>query len=190
MYYVYANSAYIIHDRNFLSFCRPSLRNLPIATAFKLAKSKASLRPPDNADNPPYQTIQQPTTVQTQPTFLAPRPSFADILRPALQPRKDWMKAQPPHLSDEQTDRVWHQSNDSLFGRVSPTILEIQQQIDNLQSLLQQRRHSPPNDEQQSHQSPPPNFKSRVSRQVKKTNTSDDNLKMTSNQSKRGNKSF
>jgi hypothetical protein len=37
MYHVYAASPHVIHDRNFLSYCRPSLRNLPVATAFKLA---------------------------------------------------------------------------------------------------------------------------------------------------------
>ncbi len=87
MYHVYAASAYIIHDRNrnFLSYCRPALRHLPITTAYKLATLKARLTDLDTT-KPPYQTIQKPTRVQTQPTFSAPRPSYADVLRPALQP--------------------------------------------------------------------------------------------------------
>ena len=96
MYHVYAASAYIVHDCNFLSYCRPALRNLPIATAYKLAQLKERLVTP-NSGHPPYQTIQEPTRVQTQPTFSAPRPSYADVLRPALHPREEWMKSQPPY---------------------------------------------------------------------------------------------
>jgi hypothetical protein len=46
MYRVYAVSAYIIHDRNFRSYCRPALRHLPEATAFKLAVLKERLQQP------------------------------------------------------------------------------------------------------------------------------------------------
>jgi hypothetical protein len=62
MYHIYAASAYVIHDNNFLSYCRPALRNLPVATAFKLATLKLSLQTPPE-DQPPYQTITRPTTV-------------------------------------------------------------------------------------------------------------------------------
>jgi hypothetical protein len=37
MFQVYAASAYIIHDNNFLSYCKPALRNLPTNTACRLA---------------------------------------------------------------------------------------------------------------------------------------------------------
>jgi hypothetical protein len=86
MYHVYAASAHVIHDNNFLSYCRPSLRNLPVATAYKLTTLKSTLD-----DKPPYQTILRPTTTQTQPIFSTPRPSFADVVRPSLLPRAAWM---------------------------------------------------------------------------------------------------
>jgi hypothetical protein len=86
MYHVYAASAYIVHDRNFLSYCRPSLRNLPESTAYKLETLKAQLRPPQaqlkttkahprplNPAGPPYQTIHNPTPTQTKPIFSGPQ---------------------------------------------------------------------------------------------------------------------
>jgi hypothetical protein len=135
MYHIYAASAHIIHDNNFLSYCRPDLRNLPVATAFKLAALKLSLRHPTE-DKPPYQTITRPTTAQTQPVFSAPRPSFADVVRPVLNPRPQWMKEHPPFHTDADADRVWHQANETRFGLRSPTNLELQQQIDHLQQML------------------------------------------------------
>jgi hypothetical protein len=127
----------------FLSFCRPALRNLPIITAYKLAKLKASLQAPNDA-NPPYQNIQEPTLVQTQPTFFAPRPSYADVLRPQLQPRKDWMKAQPPFLTDDEADRAWHRSNEATFGQQLHED-DIKQQMAILQHILDQRRQTEAN---------------------------------------------
>ncbi len=124
MYHVYAASAHLIHDNNFLSYCRPSLRNLPVATAHKLATLKDSLRPTTD-DTAPYQTIQRPTTANTQPVFSAPRPSFADVVRPPLQLRQTWMKEQPPYMNEEEADRVWHRSNEALFGVRSPTTTEL-----------------------------------------------------------------
>jgi hypothetical protein len=41
MYRVYAASAYIVHDNNFLSYCKPALRNLPVNTAIKLTTLRA-----------------------------------------------------------------------------------------------------------------------------------------------------
>jgi hypothetical protein len=133
MYHVYAASAHVIHDNNFLSYCRPSLRNLPVTTAFKLTTLKGTLD-----DQPPYQTIQRPTTAQTQPIFSASRPSFADVVRPALKPRSAWMSEVPPLMTDTEADKLWHQSNDALFGVHSPTTTELKQKINQLQQLLQQ----------------------------------------------------
>jgi hypothetical protein len=99
------------------------------------------------------------------------------------------MKAQPPYISDEQADRVWHASNDAVFGRVSPTILEIQQQIDNLQSVLKQRQQSASGDKQKPRQTPSSNLTSRVFRQNKRPDVTEDNLELISNQSKLGNTS-
>ena len=200
MYHVYAASAYIIHDRNFLSYCRPTLRNLPITTAYKLAKLKARLIDLDTT-NPPYQTIQKPTRVQTQPIFSAPRPSYADVLRHTLQPRKDWMRDQPPYMSDSEADHTWHRSNAATFGSGNLTDAEIQQQIDILKSIQDQRlqtalplpprhdRNSPSKARDQQHPSTH-NLESRIFRQGKKTNTADDNLEKTFNQSNSGDKSF
>jgi hypothetical protein len=138
MYHVYAASAHLIHDNNFLSYCRLSLRNLPVATAYKLATLKDSLRPTAD-DTAPYQTIQRPTMANTQPVFSAPRPSFADVVRPPLQRRQTWMKEQPPYMNEEEADRVWHQSNEALFGVRSPATTELQQQIQQLQQILDER---------------------------------------------------
>jgi hypothetical protein len=71
MYDVYAASAYLIHDRNFSSYCRPALRHLPKATAFKLATFKEKLQSQEHA-NPPYTTVQNPASTKTQPVFTAP----------------------------------------------------------------------------------------------------------------------
>jgi hypothetical protein len=73
MYHVYAASAHVIHDNNFLSYCRPSLRNLPVATAYKLTTLKSTLD-----DKPPYQAILRPTT--TYSVRPAPRlPMLSDL---------------------------------------------------------------------------------------------------------------
>ena len=142
MYLIYAASAYVVHDRNFLSYCRPALRHLSVATAYKLAKLKTRLSTP-NTTNPPYQTIQEPSRTQTQPTFSAPRPSYADVLRPPLHPREEWMKTQPPYMSDEEADNVWHQSNQATFPRGVLTDEEIQNQIDILKKIQDQRLRQP-----------------------------------------------
>ena len=153
MYHVYAASAYIVHDRNFLSYCRPSLRNLPESTAYKLETLKAQLRPPQaqlkttkahprplDPAGPPYQTIHNPTPTQTKPIFSGPKPAYSDVLRgPALKPRATWMRDEPPFMSEEQADQVWRQSNDAMFGRTSPTTLELEQHIKNLRKMLNER---------------------------------------------------
>jgi hypothetical protein len=139
MYHVYAASSHVIHDRNFLSYCRPSLRNLPVATAFKIATLKESLKPTTTEDLPPYQLIEKPATTQTQPTFSAPQPSFADVVRPPLKQRAEWMKQTPPFMTESDADSIWHKSNNTLFGLRSPTKLELQQQIDHLQQMLRER---------------------------------------------------
>ncbi len=140
MYSVYAASAYIIHDRNFSSYCRPNLLYLPEATAFKLAVLKQCLLAPPT-DTPPYTTVQRPASTTTQPEFIAPRPTYADVLRGPLKPRAAWMKEVPPVMSDTDADAIWHQGNDNLFGR-QQTDDEIRAQIHKLQSLLDQRQQS------------------------------------------------
>ena len=105
LYQVYAASAHIIHDQNFLSYCRPTLRNLPESTAYKLETLKSKLRTQEN-EAPPYHTIQRPTSTQTQPTFSTTRPTYADVLRTSLQPRAAWMKDQPTYLSDKEADET------------------------------------------------------------------------------------
>ena len=192
MYDIYASSAYIIHDHNFLSYCNPALRNLPVATAFNLTKLKESLRPTDS-DQPPYRPTQQPTRTQTTPIFSSTRPSFADVVRPSLKPREPWMREQPPYMTDAAADQVWQHSNDSLFGRTSPTNLELEQQIKNLQRVLEQRQKSTLpltqssdkstfNDDQQ-HPRTQTNLESRIFRQGKRTPTPDKNRKTSSSQS-------
>ena len=41
-----------------------------------------------------------------------------------------------------EADDIWHRSNDTRFGLRSPTNLELQQQIDDLQQLLAQRENA------------------------------------------------
>jgi hypothetical protein len=74
MFQWYAASAYIIHDNNFLSYCKPALRNLPTNTACQFAalrQKTEDLTP----EVPPYQKIQSPSTTQTKPEFANPNPS-------------------------------------------------------------------------------------------------------------------
>ena len=140
MYHVYAASAHIIHDHNFLSYCRPELRNLPESTAYTLETLKAKLKTQDS-ETPPYHTIQRPNPTHTQPTFSSSKPSYADVLRPPLQPRKDWMRAQPPYLPDTEADETWHRGNERMLGDGWLTDEMIQQQIDILKETLAQRNN-------------------------------------------------
>ena len=208
MYHVYAASPYVVHDRNFLSYCRPALRNLPESTAYKLETLKAQLRSPKaplkttkaqprppkaqlrplDPAGPPYQTIQSPTPVQTQPVFSGPKPAYSDVLRGPLKPRAAWMREEPPLMSEEQADQVWRQSNDAMFGRTSPTTLELEQHIRNLQQMLNERtqkalplpqHHDKDalNEAQDKHQTSTHNLESRVFRQGKRTPNPDKNRK-------------
>ena len=111
------------------------------------------------------------------------------------------MRDQPPYLSDSEADHTWHRSNAATFGRGNLTDAEIQQQIDTLKSIQDQRlktalplpqrhdRNSPSKARDQQHPSTH-NLESRIFRQGKKTNIADDNLERTANQSNSGNKSF
>ena len=194
MYLIYAASAYVVHDRNFLSYCRPALRNLPVATAYKLAKLKTRLSTP-NTTNPPYQTIQEPSRTQTQPIFSALRPSYADVLRPPLHPRAEWMKTQPPYMSDEEADNVWHQSNQATFPKGVLTDAEIQNQIDILKKIQDQRLRQPAlpsphchdketlSEAQDEQLTSTHNLESRVFRQGRRTPTPDKNRQTSSSQS-------
>jgi hypothetical protein len=91
MFQVYAASAYKIHENNFLSYYKPSLRNLQTNTACRLAafhQKTEDLTP----ELPPYQRIQSPSTLQIKPEFANPRPTYADVVRDKLKPRVEWMK--------------------------------------------------------------------------------------------------
>ena len=176
-----------------MSYCRPSLRNLPETTAYKLETLKARLRSPESAQ-PPYRTIQLPTNVQTRPVFTAPRPSYADVLSPTLKPRAEWMKQDPPFLSDKEADRVWKESNELMFGHTSPTNLELHQQISNLQQLLDQRANltpsSAPRQGTDIHETQQESYTSRVFRQGTRTNTTDKPSKANLDQSSSSNRTF
>ena len=43
MYQVYSDGPFIIHDNNFLTYCKPHLRNLPESTAFELQEIRNKL---------------------------------------------------------------------------------------------------------------------------------------------------
>jgi hypothetical protein len=179
MYAVYAASAYIVHDRNFSSYCRPALRHLPDTTAFKLALIRKRLQPsPD--EKAPYTTVQRPATTHTQPTFASSRPTYADVLRSPLQPRPEWMKNTPPLMSNDEADRVWRQGVDTLLGQRSPTINELKNQIHQLQQQVQQREAI----ERQTQTHPHGNtFASRISRQGFRQPTADEKQKEAEDQS-------
>jgi hypothetical protein len=186
MYAVYAASAYIVHDRNFSSYCRPALRHLPDATAYKLALIRKRLQPsPD--EKPPYTTVQRPATTHTQPTFASSRPTYADVLRSPLKPRPEWMKNTPPLMSDEEADRVWRQGVDSLLGQRSPTINELKTQIHQLQQQVQQREAI--ERQTQTHPQGYP-FASRISRQGWRQPTADEKQKEAEDQSEADDKLF
>jgi hypothetical protein len=140
MYQVYAASAYIIHDNNFLPYCKPALRNLPSTnTACRLASLRQKtedLTP----EIPPYQKIQSPSTTQTKPEFANPRPTYSDVVREKLKPRSEWMKPQPPVMSDSEADNAWHLGNEGLFGTKPTTTSAIEHEIATLQSQLARQR--------------------------------------------------
>jgi hypothetical protein len=127
MYQVYAASAYIIEDNNFLSYCKPALCNLAA-----LRQKTEDLTP----ELPPYQKIQSPSTTQPKPEFANPRPTYSDVVREKLKPRSEWMKAQPPLMSDSEADNAWHLGNERLFEAKPTTTIAIEQEIATLQSQL------------------------------------------------------
>jgi hypothetical protein len=128
MYGVYAASAYIVHGNNFLSYCKRALRNLPVNTAIKLTTLRAKTLA-DAAEQPPYTHVHHPSTVQTKPVFPTSRPTHADVIREDLVPRADWMKDQPPSMSDEEADRTWLQGNDHFFPQTPKTAVELEYHI-------------------------------------------------------------
>jgi hypothetical protein len=142
MYKVYAASTYLIHDGNFSSYCRPALRHLPKATAYKLATFKEKLQSQEHV-NPPYTTVQKPASTKTQPVFTAPRPSYSDVVisRP-LQPRPQWMRSQEPLVSDAEADRNWRQGNETMFGQTELTTPQLEKKINDLQYELYLRTES------------------------------------------------
>jgi hypothetical protein len=82
MYRVYAPSAYIVHDNNFLSYCKPALRNLPVNTAIKLTTLRAKTLA-DAVEQPPYTHVHHPSTVQTKTVLPTSRSTYADVIREA-----------------------------------------------------------------------------------------------------------
>ncbi len=188
MFQTYAFSAYVIHDRNFASYCKPNLRNIPGFTACKLENLKQSLR--DKVmERPPYTTVQHPKRDTTQPVFSAPRPTYADVLKP----RAEWMKKQPPFSSDKDADNTWRQGNERMFGVEesraenlnSPSALttpQLQERINDLQHELYLRTET----EARAHQDSTLPFNSlaaRVFRQGKRS-ISDESRKTSPDQSK------
>ena len=131
MYQVYATSAYIIHDNNFLSYCKPALCNLPTNTACRLASlhQKTEDLTPEIS---PYQKIQSPSTTQTKPEFANDRPTYSDVVREKLKPRSEWMKSQPPVMSDSEANNAWHLGNERLFGTKPTTTSDIEHEITTL----------------------------------------------------------
>jgi hypothetical protein len=140
LYQAYAASPLIIHDRNFLAYCRPSLRNLPVITAFKLTKLRDKLRDSlTNTELPPYTMIERSASAPTVPVFTSNKPSYADVVRIPLKPRAQWMKEQPPLMSDAEADETWHQACGREFGNNSNTHA-LQQQMDMLKQQLNDRQ--------------------------------------------------
>jgi hypothetical protein len=188
MYSIYVASDYIIHDRNFSSYCRPTLRHLPEATAFKLTTLKNRLQP-HNTDIPPYTTVQRPTTTQTQPVFQSSRPSFADVVRSPLRPRPQWMKDAPPIMSENEADKVWRQGVDNLFTSGKNTIEKLKSQVEKLQNQIAQQQHieramSAQPIESRTANASEQQLTSRIFRQGRKTYTADKNTDLTKTQSK------
>jgi hypothetical protein len=67
MYQVYSDSRFLIHDDNFLTYCKPHLHNLPVSTAFELQTVRERL---EASDLPPYRPIQADALpAPTVPTF-------------------------------------------------------------------------------------------------------------------------
>jgi hypothetical protein len=96
MYQVYSDSWFVIHDNNFVSYCRPHLHNLPASTAFELQTVREQLQ---TNEGPPCRPIHHealPTpTVPTFTTTLAQHAQQAKRsnaqqakrTRPSLRPR-------------------------------------------------------------------------------------------------------
>ncbi len=96
------------------------------------------------------------------------------------------MKDQPPYMTDDEADRTWQQGNERLFGRKSPSIQDLQNQINDLQDQLDRRKLQSSSDTMA--QDTP--FTARIFRQGQKSNTSDKNPKHPLSQSKTHKKGF
>jgi hypothetical protein len=186
MYQTYAASAYLIHDKNFASYCRPALRNLPSSTAFKLEQLKQNLRD-KMEERPPYKMVQEPRRSTTQPVFSSPRPTYADVLKP----QAEWMKRQSPLMSDEEADATWRRSNELMFGREGnhqDSVSEIKQKINDLQYELYLRTEA----EARAHPDSTLPFNSlaaRVFYQGKRSMITEENPKRSTNQKRNTNQS-
>ncbi len=78
---------------------------LPDNTAIKLTTLRAKTLA-DAAEQLPYTQVNCASTLQTKPVFPTSRPTYADVIRNDLVPRAEWMKAQPPYMSNEEADRT------------------------------------------------------------------------------------
>jgi hypothetical protein len=107
MYQVYSDSKFLVHDNNFLTYCRPHLRNLSTNTAFELQELRTEFE-----DAPPYRLIQEdPLPEPTVPRFL-----------------RDLGKTQPsastPPLVKHKllSDAAYHEACAWMFGTTEPTM--------------------------------------------------------------------
>ncbi len=114
MYQIYSDSVFLIHDNNFLSYCKPHLRNLPIQTALELQNLKDTLN-----DKTPYRPIQKDALpAPTVPIFKTLLGQQANTTQ--LKPRAQWMKDTPPHTSDKDADHTYNAACSWMFGTEEP----------------------------------------------------------------------
>jgi hypothetical protein len=115
MYQIFADSAYVIHDKNFTAFCKPHLTNLPPDTAFELETLRLQLEEKEKA---PYRPIYKDAL--PDPT----KPTFKSVLQrqpPAqLKPREQWMRDPPPIMSDKEADDLYYAGLAWIFGTSAP----------------------------------------------------------------------
>jgi hypothetical protein len=119
MYQVYSDSRYVIHDNNFLTYCKPHLHSLPATTAYELQTVRDQLQA---TESPPYRPIQAEAlpepTVPTSKTTLAQHAQRAR--RPSLRPRPQWMKDIPQFMNDDEADATYSATSSWMFGTNQP----------------------------------------------------------------------
>ena len=113
MHQIFAASKYIIHENNFVSYCKPHLKNLPSSTGYELQALRNQM---DDEEKPPYRPIQNDPL--PRPTI----PTFQNTLQQHyhLKPRTHWMRDTPPFLTDEEADNTYHAACAWTFGTNKP----------------------------------------------------------------------